>query len=134
MFLSDNVKMNKDNYLELLADHLPDSFEKCKGEFFMQDGAPCHTAKQVKDWLRDCEVPFFEHWPGNSPDINPIEHVWMSMKRKLRNQDTSSIPKLVAAIRRIWEMFDQGELQTLALSVPRRLQQVIARKGGINKY
>ena len=134
VFLERNVKMNQNNYLELLADHLPESFDKCKGDFFMQDGAPCHTAKQVKDWLRDCEVGFFEDWPGNSPDLNPIENLWMSIKRQLRNRDTSSLPKLRLAIQDIWDHFSPQELQNLASSVPRRLQQVIARKGGMTKY
>ncbi len=40
----------------------------------MQDGAPCHTAKTVVTWLDDCMVNYFKDWPGNSPDINPIEN------------------------------------------------------------
>lgn len=48
--LSGNVHMNNDNYLVLLAEHLLESFEKCQANFFMQDGAPCHSAKDVAGW------------------------------------------------------------------------------------
>ena len=124
-----NEKVNQYNYLELLADYLPDCFEETKAEVFMQDGAPAHTAKLVTDWLRDCEVSYIKDWPGNSPDINPKEYLWGLMKRKLRDMDTSSVPRLESAIRQLWASIPDTTLQNLALSVPGRLQKVIQRKG-----
>lgn len=97
VILPANEKVNQNNYLELLCDVLSDSFDKTKARVFMQDSAPAHVAKSVKQWLTDCEVPFIRDWPGNSPDINPIENLWAHMKRQLRSMDTSSLPKLEAA-------------------------------------
>ena len=48
-----NEKINQYNYLELLCDELPGAFEKTKATWFMQDGAPCHTAKSVQQWMKD---------------------------------------------------------------------------------
>ena len=73
-------------------------------------------------------------WPGNSPDLNPIEHVWAEMKRLLRDRDTSSLPKLEAEIRDIWEILDRSYLKALFDSVPDRLSEVIKNKGKATKY
>ena len=62
--LPKNEYMNRFNYLELLCDHLEDSFENSGTSFFMQDGAPCHTAKIVAGRLSDCAVPFFSDCTG----------------------------------------------------------------------
>ena len=40
---------------------------------FMQDGAPC-TAKSIKTFLANESIELLD-WPGNSPDMNPIESV-----------------------------------------------------------
>lgn len=50
--------MNKNNYLELLCDYLPESFDKCNAHVFWQDCTSCHTAKSVKPWLKDCKVNY----------------------------------------------------------------------------
>ena len=127
--LPKNEKMNQNNYLELLCDYLPDSMEKTNTSVFMQDGAPCHTAKSVKMWLDDCEINYFKDWPGNSPDINPIENMWGLMKRRLQHVATSSVPALIDAIRKVWDEFPADNLQAYANSLPKRLKEVIKAKG-----
>ena len=53
---------------------------------------------------------------------------------KLKERDTSSVPKLEAAVRDIWENIDISTLQNLALSVHNRFNEVIARQGRPTKY
>lgn len=134
VFLEKNVTMKADIYLTLLMEHLPDSFDKCNAKHFMQDGAGCHIAHLVTDWLKDCCVSFWKKWPGNSPDLNPIENLWHLIKVELRNRDTSTIAKLKAEITDIWNNFDGGMLQRLVDSLPRRVAEVKKRKGNATKY
>lgn len=94
-----NVTMSTDRYLELLSDNLENCFEQCKSDVFMQDGAPCHTAKLIKEWFDFVQVDYIKDWPGNSSDLNPIENLWAHIKNNLRERDTSSLPKLESAIK-----------------------------------
>jgi len=134
VILPKNEKVNQDVYLTMIMDHLPGSMETRKTEIFMQDGAPCHKAKSVTKWLDDCDVSYFKDWPGNSPDLNPIENLWALMKRRLRDMDTSSVPKLVAALQQLWTNFPPDQLRNLAMSVPKRLKQCIRARGNTIKY
>ncbi|XP_066947097.1 zinc finger BED domain-containing protein 4-like [Macrobrachium rosenbergii] len=118
-----NEKVNQYNYLELMCDILPDAFEDTGATCFQQDGARAHTAKSVTQWLQDCEVPFINDWPGNSPDISPIENLWEIVKRDLQDKDVSSVPKLEAEIRASWNNIPKEMLHNLALSVPKRLKE-----------
>jgi transposase len=34
-------------------------------------------------------------WPGNSPDLNPIENLWLIMKGKLKKKDNISLLPLL---------------------------------------
>ena len=102
--------------------------------YFQHDGAPVHTAKICKDWLKDNEVNVLT-WPPQSPDLNPIENMWSFMKTELEEYDTRSIPKLQDAIKKLWcrdmklEVFIK-----YANSMPDRIKEVIKNKGGTTHY
>ncbi|GFS76080.1 uncharacterized protein TNCV_4666801 [Trichonephila clavipes] len=53
---------------------LEEWFPNGKPYIVMQDGAPCHTARSIKAFLAEQNIPLLD-WPGNSPDMNPIENI-----------------------------------------------------------
>ena len=47
------------------------------GTIFMQDEVPAHRSATAQQWCRD-NLPRLwakEEWPGNNPDLNPIEEL-----------------------------------------------------------
>ena len=126
--------VNKDVYYTILNEHLEDAFERTNTTIFQQDGAPCHTAKLIKNWFADCGIQWIPDWPGNSPDLSPIENLWAIVKLKIRDRDTSTVAKLEQELRRPWHAIDPEILQSLADSAPRRLAEVVKRKGEVTKY
>lgn len=74
-------------------------------------------------------------WPGNSPDLNPIEHLWQQMKVKIAKVRPSSKDELIEIIKKVWNTDITAEyLRTLVESMPRRIQAVLTAKGGHIKY
>jgi hypothetical protein len=133
-FLLPNVTMNGERYQDVLENHLLPFMAMHRSTHFLQDGAPCHASKRIKDFLKAQSFQVID-WPGNSPDLNPIENAWNYMKRKLKSQDISSVPKLKEAILKLWTQDMSREyLKTLSDSMPNRIKAVIDAKGDMTKY
>jgi hypothetical protein len=114
-FLPKNCTMNGERYKQVLADHLI---------LFMR----IHKTAFLKQSQEEFSII---DWPGNSPDLNPIENCWSHMKRKLNgDRNFTLLPKLVEAIKMMSvQDMSLDYFQNLANSMPRRLQMVIDQKG-----
>jgi transposase len=133
-FLPKNSTMNSETYEKVLEDHLIPFMQIHGTTRFLQDGAPCHASKRIKKFLADKAFEVID-WPGNSPDLNPIENCWSYMKEKLKNKDTGSIEKLIKAIKVLWTTdMSRTYLKNLSESMPRRIQKVLAVKGEATSY
>lgn len=134
-FLKYNTTLNSAEYLEkILKEKLVETMEIHGATHFVQDGASIHNAKIVKDWLAATNIPYFK-WPPQSPDLNPIENMWYHMKRQLENYDTSNLTKLEAAIKELWcRDMSLSVFMDYANSMPKRIKEVLQRKGGHTHY
>ena len=135
-FLSKGEMMNGIRYRQILEDKLEVFMQLHGCSHFFQDGAPCHRSKVVSEWFRQRPNITLIDWPGNSPDLNPIENCWAWMKDQLENSKTTSLPELELEIKRLWtlKMDNCDYLRSLVESMPRRLQAVLDNDGNATKY
>ena len=127
----------RDNLRPLCVRHFP-----VGNGVFQQDNAPCHRARVAMNYLnllRETGICRHMNWPPHSPDLNPIEHFWVSFKRQVRSygepatiqQLRQNITLATAAMRLpVWT----ERIRTLIESMPRRVLAVIKARGGPTKY
>ena len=99
---------------------------------FMQDGAPAHTANLTQKWCSEHFPNFWrkEEWPGNSPDINPIENLWSILKDKIsKMENVPKIEDLISQLHKAWMEIDPIILENLVSSMPSRIKSVLDRNG-----
>jgi transposase len=102
---------------------------------FQQDNAPCHTSGMVREWLQTQDFEVLD-WPPQSPDLNPIEHTWAILKKKLGEyeEQPASIHELWDRVQTQWELISRQQCQNLVDSMPNRIDAVIRAKGGFTNY
>ena len=118
--------------------HDIDTIGKClvfpkRNFIFMQDLAPCHRAMSTKVFLDRLDVNVID-WPGNSPDLNPIENLWYIIKRQLPCGSTLTSDELWESIQDIWYKTPSYLCRRLFDSIPRRIAAVLQSKGYPTKY
>ena len=132
-------KMDKEGYLEILKDELLQTFEyyglKPEDHIFQQDNDSKHSSGLVQDWLKGQDFELMD-WPPQSPDLNPIEHLWAWMKIRLNRYETppSGMLELWDRVQAVWNSFGCDECKTLVASMPKRIQAVLDAKGWWTDY
>jgi len=129
--------MNADKYINVLQNNLIPQIEQMHLNniecLFQQDGAACHTAKKVKDWMLEHNIQVLK-WTSSSPDLSPIETLWHIMKKKLRSNPARTVPELRTRLQEIWNSFTPDDCQTLVDTMSRRIEAVFSQKGDVTQW
>ena len=131
--------MDAEQYCDILESGLVESFEVLETEeeewYFQQDNDTKHTSKKAKKSFEDNDIEVIS-WPAQSPDLNPIEHLWEHLKHHLCQYDTppKGVYGLWDRVSEDWNAISPEVRQNLIESMPRRIEAVLRGKGGHTKY
>lgn len=130
--------MDSLKYIDVLDTQLIPAMQQWYPEnngVFQEDLAPCHSSKISKTFKQENEINVLP-WPGNSPDLNPIENLWAIIKTKLRSRDCTTKTKMIAAVFEIWNNDEllKPMCKNLVYSMPKRVELLLKAKGGHIKY
>ncbi len=90
-----------------------------------------HKAQIISDWFLEHDNEFtLLKWPPQSPDLNPIEHLWDVVEREIHIMDVypTNLQQLCDAIMSIWTKISEECFQHLVESVPQRIKAVLKAK------
>ena len=96
----------------------------------MEDGAPCHSAKMTQAWHQENGIQKL-WWPSQSPDMNPIEHIWHILDLAIWKQTPKAVNKevLLQYIQEEWEKIPVTKVAELVYLMPIRVKHLAQAQG-----
>ncbi len=88
----------------------------------------------ITKWIEEQNIDILGPWPGNSPDLNPIENLLLILKRWVDKQKPTNYDLLQALIMQEWAAISQDLAQKLIESIAVRIEEVLNEKGQHCKY
>lgn len=128
--------MDRFMYREILEENLQDSAKRLGlgARFvFQHDNDPKHRAVFVSDWLKKNRIEVLQ-WPSFSPDLNPIEHIWDELERRMKKHQPKNKDELKRYLLQEWLGIGKDVTEKLVDSVPNRLYECLQMKGYPTRY
>ncbi|UYV65665.1 hypothetical protein LAZ67_3005028 [Cordylochernes scorpioides] len=119
---------------EILAAYvIPQALEMGENFLLMDDNARPHRAGVVDTFLQNHAIARM-NWPARSPDLNPFEHVWDNLGRRISSLQPPprNTHELETALTQEWALIPQELINSLILNLSRSPAELglRARPGG----
>jgi hypothetical protein len=130
--------LNTEGYKDILTHCILSTVEDQFSDdnyLYQHDSVPCHKVRSVREWFVDNKVPEMD-CPGQSPDLNPIEHLWdeLECRPRSRPQCPTPLTALATALQEEWAVIPPEMFRHVVESRPGRVRAVITPKGGPTQY
>ncbi|KAF7239028.1 hypothetical protein EYD10_14251 [Varanus komodoensis] len=113
-FIEGTLKANM--YCDILKQSMIPSLRRLgRRAVFQHDNDPKHTSKMTTALLNKLRVKVTD-WPSMSPDLNPIEHLWGILKRKVEERKVSNIHQLSDVIMEEWKRTPVATCEALTIN------------------
>ncbi|GFX58836.1 transposable element Tcb2 transposase [Trichonephila clavipes] len=101
----------------------------------MNDNCWPHRANLVEDFLFEEGIVRME-WPAFSPDMNPIEHVWDALGRRVAGHQPppQNLQELERVLLEEWDRIPQLVINSLIDSMLQRFSTLLAVCGNDTPY
>lgn len=96
---------------------------------------PTHTSKSTHKWIQNNQINVLQ-WPSQSPDMNPMEHLWNELDRRIKNRSKlpTSVQNLWDIVQEEWEKIPTEFCQNLIHSMQQRVLDMKKAKGGYTRW
>ena len=120
--------MNSKAYLPIIERKVSIEFSKLHPQaIFQQNSAPCHKAKIITNCFKKMKITALD-WPGNSPDLNPIENLSSIVKNCLRKMDCTTKIKLIEAAIHVGSMMKKSKTLPKPCFIYEKTSEISARE------
>ena len=129
-------KMDQHLYRSILERNLVASAGKLGlgTEFiFQHDNDPKHKAGSVTRYLAANGINVLD-WVAQSPDLNPIEHLWSVVEKRMKDRAPKNKNELKELVLDVWSSINQEITSKLVSSMKNRCRAVIEADGGPTRY
>lgn len=108
---------------------LPAIRQICKKSFILQqDNAPSHRAGLTQTYLEIVRVKVLD-WPPQSPDLNPIEEVWLWMATKIKTKHFNNIQELTDYVFYLWNILPKDIILSYINKLSSKMNYILEHKG-----
>lgn len=109
-----------------------------EGHKFQQDNDPKHCSNHIKEFLDEQKIVWWKT-PAESPDLNPIEKIWGSMKTFLRNVhfrriENRNLEGLKTGISTFWKTLTPKVCRKYINHIKKVMPIVVKKKGNASGH